>query len=161
MRYVFIISFLLSQTLFGGFACVDFSKLIEKNTAYLDLMKKLENTQSEHKSEIEKIDNDLALKHKTLIEGQSSMSQKDREDKTQEYQTGVEKSRARKQELRLQYDEMKEGVMKTILQNAEIVTQELRLEQKYDAILYKNAIYVNGNIPDITDDLIEKMNKRQ
>lgn len=156
MLYAFFVLMLFSNSVYCAFACVDFQKLIEKSSAYIKLDDDLTQLQLQHKREIEAVDNDLAAKHKDLMAIQDISV---RESKAQEYQAGVEKSRLRKQELKAQYDNIKQTGMKSIIDKANSVAKKLNDSRGYDAILRMDAIYVNGNVVDVTDELIGQMNK--
>ncbi len=156
MLYLFFALVLFSNSAYSGFACIDFQKLIEKSSAYVKLDNDLTQLQLKHKREIEGMDNDLASKHKELLVTQDISV---RESKAKEYQVGVEKSRLRKQELRSEYDNIKQTRMKIIIDKAQNVARALNDSRGYNAILRMDAIYINGTVVDVTDELIDQMNK--
>ena len=156
MLYAFLSLILFSSSVYSKFAYVNYEKLIQSSEIYIKMNNDLTQLRFKHKSEIEAMDNDLASKHKELMEIQDISV---RESKAQEYQAGVEKSRLRKQELRSEYDDIKQARMKSIMDQVKSVSKKLNDSRGYDAILRMDAIYVNGNVVDVTDELIGQMNK--
>ncbi len=143
----------------GQFAYVDSEKLMQKSLAYLDLTKKLDRLLAGHKKELEGPGNELQQRQKKLTQERDKLSSDAFEQKIKEFQKDYESFRARTASLKDRYDHFKESGLEQIKKKMEIVSKNFLTTQKYSAVLDKSAIYMNVDLPDITDQLLDVLNK--
>ena len=160
MHYFLVLCFLFSNSLMGSLAYVDSDKLLEKSSAYMDLMNKLDQLSLKYKQEIDPLGKEIQQRRKNLIQEKDKIAPDLFAEKAKKLQDDYEGFRARTITLKERYDNFKESGLGQIKKNVEKVSLNLIALQKYSAILDKKSIYMNGDLRDVTDELLEELNKK-
>jgi Skp family chaperone for outer membrane proteins len=143
----------------ADFACVDKVRLIENSSAYLDLSKQLDELQASHKKDLEVVGMALQKRNKELMENQDKMTSEVFEGKMEQYKKDVADFQERISHLRDYSDNFKESGLKQIRKKAQMLAEGLILKKKYTGIFDKTSFYLTGDVVDVTDQLLELLNK--
>lgn len=164
------ITLMMSALLIAGFTLsanadnikilvVDGQKIIESSLAYKDITAQVEKKATAFKNSAAKMQEDLQKKYKEIESQKAVLSTEAYGKKTKEFELEAEKAQESTYMERVTLDKAYAEAMKVLEQRITDIIQRRAKDMKADLVLTKINIVYNNNALEITDSIIEEINK--
>ena len=161
---------MISALLISGFAfianandvkimVVDGQKIIESSLAYKDITAQVEKKATAFKNSAAKMQEDLQKKYKEIESQKAVLSTEAYGKKTKEFELEAEKAQESAYAERVNLDKAYAEAMKVLEQKITDIIQRRAKDVKADLVLTKVNIVYNNSALEITDAIIEELNK--
>jgi outer membrane protein len=141
------------------FGVVDMNKVMQKTDAAKDIFGQLEDKRKEYQAQISKEENTLRSAEKEIIKQKDSLSKDEFERKRKEFEEKVMDGQKLVQERKKTLDTAFSGSMTSLRNEAAKIIAEIAKEKHLSAVLSEEAVLLSTPDLDITDAVIEKLNK--
>lgn len=132
---------------------------LDKSLAIKSVVEQLEKKRNEIQKEMASYEKELKDKDKVLVEEQKTLSEKEFAEKRQAFEKRVrevqEKLEIRRAQIELAFEDAKKKVFEAFLKAAE----EAKTEAGANIIIYKETIVTADPAFDLTNSVLEKLNK--
>ncbi|MDJ1406981.1 MAG: OmpH family outer membrane protein [Candidatus Midichloria sp.] len=140
-------------------AVVDGQKIIESSLAYKDITGQVEKKATLFKNSAAKMQENLQKKYKEIESQKLVLSSEAYGKKTKEFELEAEKAQESAYMDRMSLDKAYSEAMKVLEKKITDIIQAKAIEKKLDMVMTKiNMIYNNKEL-EITDSIIEELNK--
>lgn len=141
-------------------AVVNFATIEEQSKVTLDITNQIKKKQDELQKEVQSIQDDVQKKVKNLEKSASVLTSSALEQKKEELQKELvqidEKLKQKAQKL----ENIKNNTLLDLNNNIKIIVEEIAKENEYDLVLLDGSVVYYEKKHDITQDVLQKLNKK-
>ena len=141
-------------------AIVDLNLILSDSKAAKNATKQFEEIQKDIENEIIASDKKMLEERNKLIEQQSVIAPEAFELKAKDYESKLQNYQIEKQNKLRKLEGVLQNARNEILENVKPILEELSKEFGVTVILEKNSVLLSANNMDLTDDIIQKLNKK-
>ena len=141
-------------------AIVDLNLILSDSKAAKNATKQFEEIQKDIEDEIIASDKKMLEERNKLIEQQSVIAPEAFELKAKDYESKLQNYQIEKQNKLRKLEGVLQNARNEILENVKPILEELSKEFGVTVILEKNSVLLSANNMDLTDDIIQKLNKK-
>ena len=138
---------------------IDINKVLTESKAAKDATEQIEKIQKKSEEDSKKEDEQIIQEREKLIEQQSVMAPEAFEVKVADFEKKVQAYQIERQEKLRKLDQMVQGARATILDKVKPIINDYANELGITVILEKNAVVMSADDMDMTDQVIEILNK--
>lgn len=145
----------------GGqtFGIVDMNKVMQTTTAAKEIFSQLEDKRKEYQANISKEEETLRSAEQALIKQKDSLAKDAFDKKRTEFEGKVIEGQKLVQDRKRTLDQAFNGSMNSLRNEAAKIVAEIAKEKGYSAVFTEDAVMISTPDLDITDMVIERMNK--
>ncbi len=165
INFTLLIFFFLSSNLFAdqypntSIGIIDINKVLTESKAAIDATNQIEKIQQKTEEESKNEDELIIKEREKLIEQQSVMAPEAFEVKVSEFEKKVQSYQIEKQDKLRRLDQMVQMARAKILEEVKPIINDYASELGITVILEKNAVILSADDMDMTDQVIQILNK--
>ena len=165
LNFILLILILYSTNLFAdqypntSIGIIDINKVLTESKAAIDATKQIESIQEKSEKESKNEDELIIKERERLIEQQSVMAPEAFEVKVADFEKKVQSYQIERQEKLRKLDQMVQNARAKILEEVKPIINEYAKEVGITVILEKNAVVMSADEMDMTDQVMEILNK--
>jgi len=142
-----------------SFGIVDMNKVMQTTEAAKDILAQLESKRKEYQNDITKEEDALRTSEQDLIKKKDTLSKEEFEKQRKSFEEKVMSGQKLVQEKKVSLDQAFNVSMTRLRNEAAKIVAEVAKEKGYSAVLTQDAVMISVPTLDITDIVIERMNK--
>lgn len=152
-----VVGFAFSATQAADIAVVDIEKLVQSSAYLKQQQQAFQQSVKPQTTQIEQLQKDLtALQQKA--QSAAKISDAEKQKMSEEFETKARKLESLQQEVQSKAQTSMQATQKTFETRVKTAAEQLRQENKLDAVLNKTAVLAIDSKYDLTDKILQKVN---
>ena len=152
-----VVGFAFSTTQAADIAVVDIEKLVQSSAYLKQQQQAFQQSVKPQTTQIEQLQKDLtALQQKA--QSAAKISDAEKQKMSEEFETKARKLESLQQEVQSKAQTSMQATQKTFETRVKTAAEQLRQENKLDAVLNKTAVLAIDSKYDLTDKILQKVN---